>query len=632
MKLWKKPQNKGKPPSGKPKGMPPKYSIIRGLILWLAFFVILSLFFRFTSREGISSAKIPYSTFYSEVKEGNVKRISISELTVKGEFHTPIIVDERSYEGFVTILPYEDKDLVKEVLESGVVVNVETARFWRNALPWIIMLLFIGFWIFFIFQMQSAPRGAVAFGRSKAKPVSDDTPKVTFDDVAGVDEAKEELKEVIEFLKNPQKFTSLGAKVPKGVLLIGPPGTGKTLLARAVAGEADVPFFSMSGSDFVELFVGVGAARVRDLFDKGKKNNPSIIFIDELDAVGRHRGAGIGGGHDEREQTLNALLVELDGFEANKGVIVMAATNRPDVLDPALLRPGRFDRRVVVDRPDIRGREAIFKVHTKNIPLAKNINLSTIARTTPGFSGADIANLVNEAALIAAKKGRKKVLMRDFEEARDKVLMGVERKSLVIKEDEKRNIAYHESGHAIIGKFLKEADPIHKVSIVPRGLALGMTQPLPVDDRHNFSREYCKAQLVSLLGGRASEIEALNTLTTGAGNDIEKATELARKMVCEWGMSEKIGAVTFGKREKEVFLGRDIATRNDYSEETSREIDSEIRRFVDEAEKTARVIVKEHSKVLEKMVEKLLEKEVLTGEELDTIVIEVEGKNGSHSL
>lgn len=627
MRIMKNNRNKGTPPKGGPKGGPPRYSIIRGLILWVAFFVILALFFRFTSREGITSARIPYSSFYSEAKAGNVKSITISELTIKGEFYKPITFEGKSYEGFVTTQLYEDKDLMSELLQSGVIVNVETPRFWKNALPWIITLLFIAFWVFFIFQMQSVPRSAAAFGRSRAKPISEDTSKVTFDDVAGVDEAKEELKEVIEFLKNPQRFTLLGAKVPKGVLLIGPPGTGKTLLARAVAGEAGVPFFSMSGSDFVELFVGVGASRVRDLFDKGKKNNPSIIFIDELDAVGRHRGAGIGGGHDEREQTLNALLVEMDGFEANKGVIVMAATNRPDVLDPALLRPGRFDRRVVVDRPDVRGREAILKVHTREIPLAKNVSLPTIARTTPGFSGADIANLVNEAALIAAKRRRKKVLNRDFEEARDKVLMGVERKSLVIKEEEKRNVAYHEAGHALVAKYLKEADPIHKVTIVPRGLALGATQPLPVDDRHNFSREYCKAQLTSLLGGRAAEIELLNTLTTGAGNDIEKATELARSMVCEWGMSERLGAVTFGKREKEVFLGRDIATRNDYSEETSREIDREIRRFVDEAEKTAIEIVREHRNVLEKMVEKLLEKEVLTGEEIDKIILDIEGKN-----
>ncbi len=630
MKLWKNNQERGNSnrPTQPPR-KPSRYSIIRGLILWAAFFVLLSLFFRFTTTAETTFITISYSTFYSEAKKGNIESISISELTLKGEFCMPLIVDDKTYGGFMTTLPYEDKELMKELLDMGVTLNVEKPRFWRNAMPWIVMLLFIVFWIFMIFQMQSAPRGIALFGKSKAKAVSEDTPKVTFDDVAGVEEAEEELKEVIEFLKNPQKFTSLGARVPKGVLLVGPPGTGKTLLARAVAGEADVPFFSMSGSDFVELFVGVGASRVRDLFDKGKKNAPSIIFIDELDAVGRHRGAGIGGGHDEREQTLNALLVEMDGFEANRGVIVMAATNRPDVLDPALLRPGRFDRRVVVDRPDIKGREAILKVHTKNTPLAKNVNLSTIARTTPGFSGADLANLVNEAALIAAKRGRKKILLRDFEEARDKVLMGVERKSLVIKEDEKRNIAYHEAGHALVAKFMKEADPIHKVSIVPRGLALGVTQPLPVDDRHTFSKQYCEAQLATLLGGRAAEIEALDTLTTGAGNDIEKATELARKMVCEWGMSEKLGAVTFGKKEEQIFLGREIGRRYDYSDETAQEIDVEIRRFVEEAEKTARDIIKENKTILKKMVEKLLEKEVLTGEELDRIVEEMKGKRAS---
>ncbi|OYD14440.1 cell division protein FtsH [candidate division WOR-3 bacterium JGI_Cruoil_03_44_89] len=627
MRLWKDKQEKDSPNRpGQPGGKPPRSSIIRGLILWVAFFVLLSLFFKFTTSAEMKFASIPYSTFYGEVKKDNIESASISELTLRGEFRIPFTVDDKTYRGFVTTLPYEDEELMKEMLDKGVMLNVERPKFWKNAMPWIVMLLFVVFWIFMIRQMQSVPKGVSMFGKSKAKSVSENTPKVTFDDAAGVDEAKEELKEVIEFLKNPQKFTSLGARVPKGVLLVGPPGTGKTLLARAVAGEADVPFFSMSGSDFVELFVGVGASRVRDLFDKGKKSAPCIIFIDELDAVGRHRGAGIGGGHDEREQTLNALLVEMDGFEANKGVIVMAATNRPDVLDPALLRPGRFDRRVVVDRPDVKGREAIFGVHTRSIPLAKNVSLSTIARTTPGFSGADIANLVNEAALIAAKKGRNKVLKRDFEEARDKVLMGVERKSLVIKEDEKRNIAYHESGHALVAKYLKEADPIHKVSIVPRGLALGATQSLPVDDRHNFSKEYCKAQLASLLGGRAAEIEALDTLTTGAGNDIERATELARKMVCEWGMSEKLGAVTFGKKEEHIFLGREIGRHFDYSEETAREIDGEIRRFVEEAEKTARKIVNEHRAVLEMMVKKLLDKEVLTGEELNRVVEEVEEK------
>ncbi len=603
----------------------PTANIIKGVVIWILLFILLSFLFRFTYKGEEDFTTIPYSMFYNQAKNGNITSIILSETGLKGEFKNPVVIDEKFYKGFITSLPYEDKDFIKELLDGGVTLNVERPKFWKNAMPWILFLLFGVFWVFILLQGQSVTRGASAFGRSRAKPLPEGGPKITFNDVAGVEEAKEELKEIIEFLKNPLKFTSLGANVPKGFLLVGPPGTGKTLLARAVAGEAQVPFYSISGSDFVELFVGVGAARVRDLFEKGKKNSPCIIFIDELDAVGRHRGAGIGGGHDEREQTLNALLVEMDGFEANAGVIIMAATNRPDVLDPALLRPGRFDRRIVVDRPDVRGREQILRVHTRKTPLAKNLKLSTIARTTPGFSGADIANLVNEAALIAAKRGRKKILMRDFEEARDKVLMGVERKSLVIKEEEKRNIAYHETGHALVSKFMKEADPIHKVSIVPRGLALGSTQPLPVDDRHNFSKEYCSAQLAVLLGGRAAEADALNTLTTGAGNDIEKATELARKMVCEWGMSEKLGAVTFGKRDQEIFLGKELATRYNYSEETARQIDSEIKRFVEEAEKTARKIVKEHRAVMEKMVEKLLEKEVITGEEIDKIVKEVEG-------
>ena len=607
---------------GRPQGKPPVRNLIRGIGIWGLLFVSLAILFAITQRREAAVLRLPYSEFYHLTRDGNVDSILVSQLNLRGSFKTPLVVNGREFSSFTTTLPFEDEELVRNLVEMGVAVNVERPKFWRAALPWIMVLLFVGFWIFMMFQMQSGPRGASMFGKSKAKPASEESSRVTFNDVAGVDEAKEEMKEVIEFLKNPQKFTSLGARVPKGVLLVGPPGTGKTLLARAVAGQAGVPFFSMSGSDFVELFVGVGAARVRDLFEKGKKNSPCIIFIDELDAVGRHRGAGIGGGHDEREQTLNALLVEMDGFEANKGIIIMSATNRPDVLDPALLRPGRFDRRIVLDRPDVRGRLAILQVHTKKTPLAKNLDLFTVARTTPGFSGADLANLVNEAFLIAAKKGRKKVLIRDFEEARDKVLMGVERKSLVIRDEEKRNIAYHEAGHALVAKFTPEADPIHKVSIIPRGLALGTTQPLPVDDRHNFSREYCIAQLAVLLGGRAAECVALNTLTTGAGKDIEKATELARRMVCEWGMSDKLGAVTFGKREDEIFLGRGIATRHNYSEKTAETIDSEIIRFVDEAEKRAETIIKEQRPVLEKMAKKLLEKEVLTGEAIDKIINE----------
>src|SRR5437588_7044382 len=476
------------------------------------------------------------------------------------------------------------------------------APFITALITWAPVLFLIGLWIFFMRQMQAGGNKALSFGKSKAKLLSGNAKKVTFKDVAGVDEAKIELHEIIEFLKEPQKFTKLGGKIPKGVLLMGPPGTGKTLLARAIAGEANAPFFSISGSDFVEMFVGVGASRVRDLFEQGKKNAPCIIFIDEIDAVGRHRGAGLGGGHDEREQTLNQLLVEMDGFESNDGVIIMASTNRPDVLDPALLRPGRFDRRVVVPRPDVRGREGILKVHTRKIPLGEDVDITVIARGTPGFTGADLANLVNEAALNAARYNKKLVSMPDFELAKDKVLMGAERKSMVITNEEKRTTAYHEAGHTLVGRKVPNADPVHKVTIIPRGMALGVTQQLPEGDRHNYTKEYLLGQITILMGGRVAEENFLGNITTGASNDIEKATELARAMVCEYGMSE-LGPLTFGKKEEQIFLGREIAQHRDYSEETSIRINSEVRKIVTEQYERARKIIEENRDTMVRLAE-----------------------------
>ena len=469
-------------------------------------------------------------------------------------------------------------------------------------------------------QGGGGTKGIFSFGKSRAKLLSEDRTKVTFQDVAGADEAKQELTEVIEFLRAPEKFQMLGGRIPKGVLLLGPPGTGKTLLAKAVAGEAGVPFFSISGADFVEMFVGVGASRVRDLFDQGKKNAPCIIFIDEIDAVGRHRGAGLGGGHDEREQTLNQLLVEMDGFESNDGVILLAATNRPDVLDQALLRPGRFDRQVVVDRPDVRGREGILRVHTRKIPLATDVDLNVIAKGTPGFSGADLANMVNEAALLAARRDRKKVQMIDLEESKDKVMMGVERKSLIITEDEKRSTAYHESGHVLVSKLIPGSDPVHKVTIIPRGRALGVTSFLPMDEKHNYTKTYCETLMTHILGGRAAEMIVLNELSTGAGNDIERATELARKMVCEWGMSTKLGPVTFGKKSEEIFLGREIAQHRDYSESTAILIDQEVKRIVQEAADRSEKLLRENIDTLHRLADALLEREILDGEDIDQII------------
>ncbi|HQI42259.1 MAG TPA: ATP-dependent zinc metalloprotease FtsH [Ignavibacteriaceae bacterium] len=487
-------------------------------------------------------------------------------------------------------------------------------------LPWIFI---IAIWVIIMRRMQGqsgGSRGIFSFGKSKAKLITPSSKRVTFKDVAGADEAKLELEEVIEFLKEPSKFQKLGGKIPRGVLLLGPPGTGKTLLARAVAGEAGVPFFSISGADFVEMFVGVGASRVRDLFEQGKKNAPCIIFIDEIDAVGRHRGAGLGGGHDEREQTLNQLLVEMDGFEQNSGVIIIAATNRPDVLDPALLRPGRFDRQVVVDRPDVKGREGILKVHTRNIPLAEGVNLEVLAKGTPGLSGADLANLVNEAALLGARKDKKKVDMNDFEEAKDKVMMGMERKSLIISEKEKRTTAYHEIGHVLVARMTPDADPVHKVTIIPRGRALGVTSYLPIDEKHTYSKEYLEAMITYALGGRAAEKLVFNHYTTGAGNDIEKATNIARKMVCEWGMSEKLGPLAYGAKEEEIFLGREIQKHRDYSEKTAIEIDEEIRDIINSAFERAVKILSENMNLLHKLSEELLEREILDADEIDRII------------
>jgi cell division protease FtsH len=580
-------------------------STAKTLIMWVGLIVVAILLYQVVQKnQGPKEQETTFSAFMTEVEKTNVKNVEIIGSEVKGEY--------KSGGAFKTTLP-DYPDLIKILREKNVDIKVKepSQSPWLAALiSWAPFVLLIGFWIFFMRQMQSGGNKALSFGKSRAKLLSSQQKKVTFKDVAGVEEAKEELQEIIEFLKEPQKFQKLGGRIPKGVLLVGPPGTGKTLLARAIAGEAGVPFFSISGSDFVEMFVGVGASRVRDLFEQGKKNAPCIIFIDEIDAVGRHRGAGLGGGHDEREQTLNQLLVEMDGFESNEGVILIAATNRPDVLDPALLRPGRFDRRVVVARPDVKGREGILQVHTKKIPLSEDVDITVLARGTPGFSGADLANLVNEAALNAARYNRKSVAMHDFEGAKDKVLMGVERKSLIISDEEKKNTAFHEAGHALVASMLPKADPLHKVTIIPRGMALGVTMQLPVDDKHTYTRDYLQGQIAIMMGGRVAEELFLDHMTTGAGNDIEQATELARRMVCDYGMSA-LGPLTFGKREEQIFLGREIAQHRDYSEDTAIKIDQEIKRIVTEGYDTARKILVGNSDSLHRIATSLLEREVL---------------------
>lgn len=601
----------------------------RSLVFWAALFVVMYLAFSLYSSFNQETVEITYSEFVGQIDSENIIEVSFTDREVEGSLRDPQVFPStnatKSFSKFKSRIPFPDNnyDLIKRLEKNNVKIIAKVRSEYFQVLlsfaPWLILILL---WLFFIRQMQGAsgPKGLFSFGKSKAKLLTDERPKVTFNDVAGTDEAKEELQEIIEFLKEPGKFQRLGGKIPKGALLLGPPGTGKTLLARAVAGEADVPFFSMSGSDFVEMFVGVGASRVRDLFDQGKKNAPCIIFIDEIDAVGRHRGAGLGGGHDEREQTLNQLLVEMDGFESNDGVILIAATNRPDVLDPALLRPGRFDRQIVVPTPDVKGREGILKVHVRKLKLADDIDLQVLARGTPGMSGADLANMVNEAALLASRRDKDAVSMEEFEEAKDKTLMGTERRSLVISQEEKKITAYHESGHTLVAKFLPKADPIHKVTIIPRGMALGLTQSLPVDERHTYPREYLETQLAVLLGGRVAESLVFNEFTTGAGNDLERATKLARKMVCNWGMSEKLGPVTFGKTEEHIFLGREIQQHQDYSEATAVLIDQEIRTLIEKSETVARDILSKNIDKLHELSKALLEKEIIDSQEVDEII------------
>jgi cell division protease FtsH len=586
----------------------------KNLALWMVIGLIVLVLFNVFQASQPSSGKMVFSDFLKRVESGEVK-----EVLIRGKSVTGKLGDGSTFRTFTAEYP----DLVKLLRDKGVKIAVEpedSNPWYAYVLQWVPMLLFIGVWIFFMRQMQGGGAKALSFGKARARLISEKQNKVTFQDVAGVEEAKEELREIIEFLKDPPKFQKLGGKIPKGVLLVGPPGTGKTLLAKAIAGEANVPFFSISGSDFVEMFVGVGASRVRDLFEQGKKHAPCIIFMDEIDAVGRHRGAGLGGGHDEREQTLNQLLVEMDGFETNEGVILIAATNRPDVLDPALLRPGRFDRQVVVARPDVKGREEILKVHSRRIPLAPNVDLMVLARGTSGFSGADLANLVNEAALLAARQDKKIVEMIDFENAKDKVLMGVERRSIIIPDAEKRTTAYHEGGHALVAYLLPGADPLHKVTIIPRGRALGLTMQLPTDDRYSYSKEFLVNQITILLGGRAAEEIVFQQQTTGAGNDLEKATEMARKMVCEWGMSEKMGPLTFGKAEEHIFLGREVSRPKDYSEETAILIDSEIKRIVMDSASRAKQLLDTNLEKLHALARALLERETLDGEEIHRIL------------
>jgi len=608
---------------------------IRSLGFWVVIILISIFAYSLYTSSSKDFAEITYSEFLQQVENENVVSVTFIDRTIEGRLkvETDFVSGNISgkFSKFKAMIPFADNNfnLINRLEQKGIAINAETEgpnyfTILISIAPWF-LLIFI--WLFFLRQMQGGggPKGLFSFGKSRAKLLTDERPKVTFSDVAGVDEAKEELGEIIDFLKDPAKFQKLGGKIPKGALLLGPPGSGKTLLARAVAGEADVPFFSMSGSDFVEMFVGVGASRVRDLFEQGKKNAPCIIFIDEIDAVGRHRGAGLGGGHDEREQTLNQLLVEMDGFESNDGVILVAATNSPDILDPALMRPGRFDRQIVVDSPDVRGREGVLMVHTKKIKLGDDVDLGILARGTPGLSVADLANMVNEAALLAARKDADAVRMLDFEEAKDKVMMGAARRSMVISDDEKNMIAYHEAGHALVAKYLPDADPVHKVTIIPRGLSLGVTHYLPVDERKTASQQKLETVLVYAMGGRVAEKVVFDMLSTGGSNDLEKATDIAQKMVCRWGMSERLGPLTYGRREEQIFLGKEISQHRDFSEETARLIDEEVRRIVEKAEKRALKILTDHRDKLDKLASALLEKEVLDGSEIDAIV------NGSGS-
>ena len=588
----------------------------KNLALWLVIGIVLIALFNMFNQPLTPQSEVVFSDFMDQVEQGQVNEVVISGDNISGKY-----VDGKAFQ---TTAPPKDPDLIKSLRQKSVRIVVvapeQTSWYMSILISWFPMLLLLGIWIFFMRQMQAGGGKAMSFGKSKARLLNDTKNKTTFKDVAGVDEAKEELHEIIEFLKEPQKFSKLGGKIPKGVLLIGPPGTGKTLLARAISGEANVPFFSISGSDFVEMFVGVGASRVRDLFEQGKKNSPCIIFIDEIDAVGRHRGAGLGGGHDEREQTLNQLLVEMDGFENNEGVILLASTNRPDVLDPALLRPGRFDRQVTVGRPDVKGRVGILKVHTSTVPLTDEVDLKVIARGTPGFTGADLANLVNEAALLAARDDKKAVAMVDFEEAKDKVMMGVERRSMVISDKEKKNTAYHESGHALVAALLPGTDPIHKVTIIPRGRALGVTMQLPMDEQHTYQRNYLFSSLAILMGGRCAEEICLGEMTTGAGNDIERATEMARKMVCEWGMSDKMGPLTYGAKEEQVFLGKDMSSQKNFSDQTAKLIDQEVKTLVMDGYTRATDLLTKNRDVLEKMAQALLERETLDGQDIKDII------------
>ena len=591
-------------------------SRVKNLIFWVVVGLFMILLFNLFTFQGQSpDEEVKFSEFVSKVEQSDVR-----EVTIRGNYINGLFKDGRPFKTYLVEYP----DLVKVLREHHVTINAKPPEDnpWYVTLlvTWGPFILFLALWFFLMRQMQIGGNKALSFGRSRARLLTEDRKKITFSDVAGIDEAKEEVVEIIEFLKDPHKFQKLGGRIPKGVLIVGPPGTGKTLLAKAIAGEAGVPFFSISGSDFVEMFVGVGASRVRDLFEQGKKHAPCIIFIDEIDAVGRLRGAGLGGGHDEREQTLNQLLVEMDGFDTTEGVILIAATNRPDVLDPALLRPGRFDRQITVDRPDVRGRAEILKVHTKKVPLSQDVDLAVISRGTPGFSGADLENLVNEAALLAARLNKTTVELKDFEFAKDKVLMGVERKSMVLTEQEKRTTAYHEAGHALMAKLLPGTDPVHKVTIIPRGRALGLTMQLPVDDRHSYSKDFLYNNLAILMGGRVAEELVFKQITTGAGNDIERATDLARKMVCEWGMSDELGPLTFGKKDEEIFLGREIATRRDYSEEIALKIDSEVKRLVTENYERAKRMLRDNMAALKALAEALLEKEVLEAAEIDQII------------